>query len=257
MEKAAHRPFYDEYAWAYDLIIPPPRPEQYDFIADTLTRRGVAAGSLILDAGCGVGSHAVGLSRRGYEVRGIDASARLIAEALKRAAEFWLPVAFEVSDILELGATPKYDGILCRGVLNDFADERSREEIFHSFARALRHGGALVLDVREWEGTVRRKTREPVFEKTVETPRGSLTFRSTTRLEPRSRGLLVSERHTLREGPAEAVSVFDFRMQCWTRDELQGRLTGAGFGNAEYFGAYDLTTAAGTSDRLVCVASRG
>jgi SAM-dependent methyltransferase len=74
----AQRPFYDEYAWAYDLIIPPPNDEQLDFVADAFARRGVGAGSLVLDAGCGVGRHALGLARRGCVVEGIDRSSRLV-----------------------------------------------------------------------------------------------------------------------------------------------------------------------------------
>jgi len=158
---------------------------------------------------------------------------------------------------LGLPAAGRYAGLLCRGVLNDLLDGRSRQEVFHSFARALSRGGALVLDVREWEASARRKIREPVFEKTVETPRGSLTFRSVTRVDPGTRRLLVEERHTLKErSGAESVAAYDFQMRCWTREELEARLTRAGFGGFEFFGAYDANSAEGTSDRLVCVASR-
>jgi SAM-dependent methyltransferase len=256
------RPFYDEYAWAYDFIIPPPNAGRLDFIAGAFARRGVGAGSLVLDAGCGAGAYAVELARRGYAVEGVDRSPHLVAEARRRAADARegqaesLTVSFEVGDILSLHASGRFDGLLCRGVLNDLLDGRSRDEAFLSFARALRPGGAAVLDVREWEASARRKIREPVFERTVETPRGALTFRSVTRVDPGTRRLLVEERHTLRAGGAETVAAYDFQMRCWTREELEARLARAGFGGFEFFGAYDANSAEGTSDRLVCVASR-
>lgn len=263
MSDPVSRPFYDEYAWAYDFVIPPPNEAQLDFIADAFARRGVGAGSLVLDAGCGVGHHASGLARRGYVVEGVDRSPRLVAEARRRVEEAragegrGLTVSFEVGDILGLPASGRYDGLLCRGVLNDLLDGRSRDAAFHSFARALREGGAVVLDVREWEASARRKIREPVFERTVETPRGALTFRSVTRVDPGTRRLLVEERHTLRRaGGAETVAAYDFQMRCWTREELLTRLGRAGFAGFEFFGAYDAGAAAGASDRLVCVASR-
>jgi SAM-dependent methyltransferase len=250
------RPFYGEYAWAYDLIIKQPVSAQCDFIVEMLSGRGIAHGASILDAGCGVGSHALELGGRGYVVRGIDLSTQLIAEAQRRARGVQLPFSFSVGDILELPATYAFDGILCRGVLNDFLDEQSRQQVFLSFARALRPRGVLILDVRDWEATVDRKRLEPVFEKSAETPRGHLTFRSVTRLEHETRRLLVMEQHTLRQQDAEKISVYNFSMQCWTQSELQDHLTQAGFAAIRYFGAYDSHVPAGASDRLVCVASK-
>ena len=263
MSDPVSRPFYDEYAWAYDLVIPPPDEARSDFIADAFARRGAGAGSRLLDAGCGAGAYALALARRGYVVEGIDRSPRLVAEARSRveAARAGgaqnLDVSFEVGDILSLPATGLYEGLLCRGVLNDLLDGRSRERAFSSFAGALGRGGAVVLDVREWETSARRKIREPVFERTVETPRGALTFRSVTRVDPGTHRLLVEERHTLRlQGGAEAVASFDFQMRCWTRVELETRMARAGFGRFEFFGGYDRAAPEGATDRLVCVASR-
>lgn len=257
MSDPVSRPFYDEYAWAYDFIINPPGDEELDFIADAFRARGAGTGSLVLDAGCGVGRHASGLARRGYAVEGVDRSASLIEEARRSAGEEGeLTVSFRVGDILDLQPAGRFDGLLCRGVLNDLLDGRSREHVFSSFAGALRRGGAVVLDVREWEATARRKIRKPVSQRTVETERGSLTFESVTRVDPGTRRLLVEERHTLRAGGVERVSAYDFQMRCWTREELEARMSRAGFGGCEFFGAYARATPAGATDRLICVAVR-
>jgi 2-polyprenyl-3-methyl-5-hydroxy-6-metoxy-1,4-benzoquinol methylase len=255
METVA-RPFYGEYAWAYDLIITQPVSRQCDFIEDALARRGITNGGRILDAGCGVGSHATELARRGYVVSGIDLSPQFITEARRRAGKTPPPVSFSVGDVLDLPAATAYDAILCRGVLNDLLDEPSRRGAFRSFAGALRPSGVLILDVRDWGATLRRKTQEPVFEKSVETPRGHLTFRSVTRLDQQTRRLLVSERHTLQNRGAVSISTYDFRMRCWTREELQENITEAGLTRVEYWGAYDRDVPAGASDRVVCVASK-
>ena len=176
------------------------------------------------------------------------------AEGLTRARG--LAVSFRHGDILETDAPARYDGLLCRGVLNDLLDGRSRRAAFRSFARALRPGGAVVLDVREWEGSARRKGRGPVFEKIVETEHGILTFLAVTWVDRRTRRLVVDERHTLR-GEVARSSAYEFQMRCWTRRELEARLTEAGFADLEFFGGYDRGTPAGATDRLVCVATLG
>ena len=149
----------------------------------------------------------------------------------------------------------RFDAILCRGVLNDFVDERDRKAVVVTFAKALRPGGVLILDVREWEASAERKAREPVFRKSVATDRGTLTFSSVTELDPENRRLLLSERHTLVDDDGqERSSDYQFVMRCWTPTELQSYLMSAGFAEATYFGAYDGAVQAGRTDRLVAVA---
>src|SRR5262249_39759608 len=156
-------------------------------------------GSTLLDAGCGTGRYTRELSRRGYRVRGIDASADLIDEA-NRAARTQPPhVSFAVGDLLPLSHSSN-DAVLCRGVLNDVVEDDDRRSAFEAFARAVRGGGVLILDVREWEATAARKDREPLFRKRVDTDRGRLTFTSVTDLDPPTRRLLVKETHTLEAG---------------------------------------------------------
>jgi hypothetical protein len=162
-------------------------------------------------------------------------------------------VSFRVGDLLALPVA-RYDGILCRGVLNDFVDEDARLTVFTAFAGALRREGVLILDVREWEATRERKQREPVFRKSITTDRGKLTFTSTTELDPERQQLLLSETHTLVNGAGEHSSDYRFVMRCWTRSELESLFVRGGSGSVAYFGAYDPAVHAGATDRLVAVA---
>jgi hypothetical protein len=147
------------------------------------------------------------------------------------------------------------DAVLCRGVLNDLIDEDSRRPVFVSFAGAMRQEAALILDVREWRSTAAQKTHRPVFEKTVETERGRLTFRSVTKLQPERRCLLVSETHVLEAPGGRQVAFCDFATRCWTQDELARNLARAGFEPVECFGDYDAAKPVGATDRLVAAAT--
>jgi SAM-dependent methyltransferase len=253
MAENSTRPFYAEYAWAFDLLIDRPVRKEGMAIAAWLRERGVLPGADLLDAGCGTGRYAVELARRGYVVHGIDASPALIDIAKQSMNEARVSVSFAVGNILEQAAG-RYDAILCRGVLNDFVGDDSRAVVFATFAQALRPAGALILDVREWEASAVRKDREPVFRKSVDTDRGRLTFTSITELDRDNRQLLLSERHTLVTDGQERSSDYRFVMRCWTREELESGLARAGFGDVAYFGAYDAAVDVGGTDRLVAVA---
>jgi 2-polyprenyl-3-methyl-5-hydroxy-6-metoxy-1,4-benzoquinol methylase len=196
------RPFYTDFAWAFDLLIDRPVVKECGAIVSWLIERGVRPGAALLDAGCGTGRYSIELSRRGYVVHGIDASPELVAEARRAAGARPRSPAFSVGNILALPAG-NYDAILCRGVLNDLVADSERDDVFASFARALRPAGVLILDVREWEQTALRKAREPLFRKSVSTERGKLTFTSVTQLDSENRSLLISERHTLDDGQEE------------------------------------------------------
>jgi len=248
------RPFYTEYAWAFDLLIDRPVRKESATIVAWLIERGVRPGGDVLDAGCGTGRYAIELARRGYNVNGMDISPELVDEA-RRSLGGRQNVSFTVGDILALPAA-SYDAILCRGVLNDFLDDDDRQEVFASFSRALRSAGVLILDVREWAATAARKAREPVFRKSVDTDRGKLTFTSVTEVDAENRRLVVSERHTLSADGHERSSDHVFVMRCWTRDELDSNLRAAGFDGIAYFGAYDPAIGPGSTDRFVAVAQR-
>jgi SAM-dependent methyltransferase len=254
MSEAHRRPFYAEYAWAFDLLIDRPVEKECGVIAAWLVGREILPGADLLDAGCGTGRYSRELARRGYLVHGVDLSPELIDVAKGAVVrERTASVSFAVADILALSSA-RYAAIVCRGVLNDIIDDDRRDAVFAAFARALRPRGALILDVREWGASARRKTREPIFKKRVSTDRGELTFTSVTELDAERRLLLISERHELVGRADERVSDYQFVMRCWEREELGMLFVRHGFGNIQYFGAYDHGVELGATDRLVAVA---
>ena len=78
MNEALCRPFYAEYAWAFDLIIDRPVEKECAVIGAWLVGRGILPGAEILDAGCGTGRYSRELARRGYIVLGVDLSPELM-----------------------------------------------------------------------------------------------------------------------------------------------------------------------------------
>jgi SAM-dependent methyltransferase len=214
LAKQSGRPFYGEYAWAFDLLIDRPVGQDGAAITAWLSERGVLPGATILDAGCGTGRYAGELARRGYAVEGVDRSSELIETAKQSVHGLGHSVSFRVGDILALPPA-RYDGILCRGVLNDFVNDDARLAVFAAFAGALRPAGVLILDVREWEATRDRKRREPVFR------------RAFLRIEASSRrGILMSfiqQGTRTRVGLADRPTALRPESRCGS---LPGRLEG-------------------------------
>lgn len=255
MTEVMRRPFYTEYAWAFDLLIDRPVRKECAVVAAWLLDRGIVPGSEILDAGCGTGRYAIELARRGYVVHGVDLSPDLVDIAARAIGDSTGRVSFDVGDIAHLPAS-RYAAILCRGVLNDIIDDVGRDAIFRAFAEALQANGVLILDVREWGTSLKRKTREPLFKKRVSTDRGELTFTSVTALDLENRQLLISEQHELIEEGTERISDYHFVMRCWEKEELKTLLCRHGFERVSCFGAYDPRVAVGATDRLVAVAQQ-
>jgi SAM-dependent methyltransferase len=209
MTEDPRRPFYAEYAWAFDLLIDRPIEKECGVIAGWLAGRKILPGAGLLDAGCETGRYSRELARRGYVVHGVDLSPELIEVATRTVGDRTGGVSFAVADILA-APTARYAAVVCRGVLNDIIDDDRRDAVFAAFARTLRPQGALILDVREWGASVERKTREPLFRRRVSTDRGDLTYTSVTELDAERRLLLISERHELVGQGDARVSEYQF-----------------------------------------------
>jgi SAM-dependent methyltransferase len=237
------RPLYHSFAWAYDVVTAAPGGPDAAVVGTVLEENGVEPGARVLDAGCGTGRYAQELARAGFAVTGVDRSAELLAVARERAPE----VEFERGDLRVWTGGAPFDAVLCRGVLNDCITDEDRRAVVGGLGRALRPGGVLLVDVRDWAGSVEHYRVKPVHEASAATSEGEFTFRSETAVDPERRLLRVHERIAL-EGDAEES---EFTMRPWTRGELEAALRDAGFHRIE-----DAPDLGARADRIVVTAIR-
>ena len=88
------------------------------------------------EVGCGEGEIAIRLARRGIAVRGSDASAEVVAEARRRAADAGLDIAFKVAPIEELSApADAAELVVCCEVLEHLEDPGGAVEVLAALAR--------------------------------------------------------------------------------------------------------------------------
>ena len=99
---------------------------QPDLIA--AAEKGEVCGPTVLDVGCGDGNNAIYLASRGFDVTGVDVSAKAISIAKQKAREAGVDVTFMTLDALNIGALGKrFDTVIDFGLFHNFeGDNRER-----------------------------------------------------------------------------------------------------------------------------------
>lgn len=250
------RPFYHRFAWAYDLLLDEPIDARVAGIVSLLGKRGVRPGAAVLDAGCGSGRYASALAAQGFRVLGVDRSAELVKVAQERGRAASGNITFSVGDLTRFEWPTQFGAILCRGALNDLLADDDREQISRRFADLVAPGGALLLDVRDWQRTTLRYRIRSTTGRTIDlTDSGRLIFESETALDASIQQMIVSEIFELHAAGTTAVErhATEFRMRCWSGEELYARFE-PWFENLAILPDY--VEPAAWTDRLVLVGTR-
>lgn len=100
----------------------------------------------ILDIGCGTGRHSIELSKRGYEVVGIDLSESLLKRAKEKATEQNLQIVFQEHDARNLPFLYQFDLVimLCEGAFPLMETDEMNFQILQNAANALKPKGKLI-----------------------------------------------------------------------------------------------------------------
>ena len=94
----------------------------------------------ILDAGCGTGRIAIELTRRGFDVVGVDLDADMVAQAVRKApSDQWF-----VDDLGRMQLDRRFDLIAMPGNVMLFCAPEDRRLIVHNLSQHLLPGGRLI-----------------------------------------------------------------------------------------------------------------
>ncbi len=94
----------------------------------------------ILDVGCGTGRHSIELTKRGYNVTGIDLSPSMLRRAREKAESEGLSIDFREHDARELPFSAEFDLVimLCEGGFPLMETDEENFKILRCAARALK-----------------------------------------------------------------------------------------------------------------------
>ena len=100
----------------------------------------------IIDVGCGTGRHSIELSKRGYNITGIDLSESQLARAKEKAKQLNLKIDFQQHDARNLPFDDEFDAaiMLCEGAFPLMETDEMNFEILKNVTRALKNPGKLI-----------------------------------------------------------------------------------------------------------------
>jgi len=187
----------------------------------------------LIDFGCGPGMYTSRLTKKGYNVVGIDISESSIAYAKDCAILNDLAIDYRVGNYLEFNETEKYDvAILIYCDYGALSDE-ARLKILNNIYRALKPGGKLIFDVftpRQYDGTKESKewfiNGKNGFFKADEhlCLKSHLIYNEFVHLD---QYLLIDQKEQV-----DVIRVWD---HCFTPETLLNESTQVGFKCMEYF----------------------
>jgi SAM-dependent methyltransferase len=100
----------------------------------------------ILDIGCGTGRHSIELTKRGYNVKGIDLSDSLLGKAREKAVKQNIKIDFQKLDARNLPFENEFDAaiMLCEGAFPLMETDEMNYEILKNATKSLKKKGKLI-----------------------------------------------------------------------------------------------------------------
>jgi SAM-dependent methyltransferase len=206
-------------------------------------------GAAVLDLCCGPGRHSLALARRGFQVTGVDRTARYLATARAAATREGLLIEFVQEDMRHFQRPAAFDLALnLFSSFGYFADEAENLQVLQHLHASLKPGGQVLLEMAGKEPLAR--TFQPrTWQRHAE--------RDEYLLEERivQEGWRWVENHWIWiHGPEQRV--FTFRLRLYSGAELLDLLSAAGFSAVQLYGSLAGTPYDHTAPRLVAVATK-
>jgi len=200
-----------------------------DFIEQEL---GFDKSLKILDIGCGTGRHSIELTRRGYQVTGVDLSESQIKRAKEKADEQKLKIDFFQGDARNLPFDEEFDIalMLCEGGFPLMETDEMNFEILRSAGRSLKPKGKLIFTTLNGLFPLYHSVEEFCAGNSAE---GNATYRSNTF------DLMTFRDHNITEVEDDSGNrkTLDCNERYYVPSEITWLLKALGFLRIDIFGA--------------------
>ncbi len=138
---------YCDFAEVYDRLQDADYEKFVDYYEKIFGELGVKP-ELVLDLACGTGNITIPMSKRGYDMIGLDLSCEMLNIARDKAFEEKQDILFLNQDMTEMELFGTVDAIVCAldGV-NYVVDEKDLEKVFRLVRNYLNPGGVFIFDI--------------------------------------------------------------------------------------------------------------
>lgn len=170
-----HPVFNQTYADQYDLLYGDKNYEaECDLLEQAFKKYGCKIKS-ILDIGCGTGNHSIPLTKRGYDVTGIDLSENMLVYAREKAKVLTISssVNFLQGDARTVDVGKKFDAVLMMFAVLGY--QSTNEDVLAALNTVRKHlnpGGLFIFDV--WYGPAVLSVRPSERVKVIPTTDGKV-----------------------------------------------------------------------------------
>lgn len=114
----------------------------------------------ILDLACGHGRHSIELSKRGFNVTGLDYSEPFLKKAKKDAKKAEVNAEFIRGDMKDLPFDQDFDVILMLFTSFGYFDDKGNQKTLSEVSKSLKPGGKFLIDVISGEAVIDRFNKE-------------------------------------------------------------------------------------------------
>jgi 2-polyprenyl-3-methyl-5-hydroxy-6-metoxy-1,4-benzoquinol methylase len=128
----------------------------------------------VLDASCGIGTQAIGLAKRGYQVHATDLSPASVERARKAAEAFGVSLTFGVADLrsLETKIEGKFDVVIsCDNALPHLLSNEDLQLAANNLWAKLKPNGLLIASIRDYDRVIDEKPRSTIPQ-VIDSPEG-------------------------------------------------------------------------------------
>jgi len=183
---------------------------------------------LILDLGCGTGSHTIPLSKHGYNVTGIDISHAMIRKAREKVAKEGINTKFLVQDMRRLNLKTKFQCAVCMfGAFGYLLTDEDLTDFLSGLHNHLYENGIIIFEYWSIGGL-----KPSPYRSWMKAQDGNVTvYRMAESNFDRATNVLNIEMNFVvvsKDKPAETFTE-NHRIRCYTLEELKNFLKSNGF----------------------------
>lgn len=222
---------FKDYAKYYDYLYQDKDYEkESDYLEKIFKKYLTTKPKSILDFGCGTGNHSLILTRRGYQLTGVDFSKAMLKIGQAKAKKQKLDIDFIKGDVRKINLRKKHDAVIAMSAVMGY--QTSNLDFAKALLTARKHlkrGGIFVFDLWFGPAVLADKPKDKIKEVVV----GNIRVKRKTKCRLHLPKRLVAVYFTteyFESGKLKHVSKELHKMRFFFRQELLDFLNQAGLG---------------------------